>query len=77
METTETKSKFKRAMTAAKDHVKRQKFAYLFAGTSALLLTGSIRSGRQIDEFLTEKGIDPAEYWLGPEDFEEAQEENS
>jgi hypothetical protein len=64
------KDQIRKSVTAVKNHVKRQKFAYGFAALATLAIYGNLRTSKHIGEFLKEKGIDPFEFSC-PELFEE------
>lgn len=53
-----------------KNHLNRQKYAYAFAAIAVLAVQGNLRNAKAITKFLTEKGIDPLEYFC-QEAFEE------
>lgn len=60
----------KNTLIKVKNHVKDNKFAYA-AGTIAVLAIALQQKNRlDFNEFLTEKGIDPEEYYC-PESYEE------
>lgn len=58
-----------------KDHVVRNQVAYGLGALSAMLAYGNIRTARGINAFLTEKDIDPDEFWLTTEDYEALKKE--
>jgi hypothetical protein len=51
------------------NHVKRHKGTYFMGGIALALLTTHVRTLDAMNEFLIEKGIDPNEFFLTPEDF--------
>ena len=53
------------------NHVRRHKGTYFMGSIALVLLLASIRNSNEINTFLTEKGIDPNEFWLAPEDYAE------
>lgn len=53
------------------NHVRRHPGTYFMGSIALVLLLGSLRTSSEINEFLTEKGIDPNEFWLAPEDYAE------
>lgn len=58
-------------------HVKRHKGAYIFGTIALALFIGNMRNLDRMSEFLTEKGIDPNEFFLTPEDFAEYLKESA
>jgi len=64
--------KSKQILTKVKNHVAANKAAYVMGGVAVTTFALMQRSHRQFNEFLTDKGIDPDEYWC-PEYYEEKQ----
>ena len=65
--------KFKAKAIQFKDHVKRNKVAYILGGIAVSAITFYELQQRQMAKFLEEKGIDPMEYFY-PEIYEETKE---
>lgn len=58
-------------ITRMKNHIYDRRGRYSAALTALAFMALMNRSGRELTEFLVEKGIDPQEYFL-PEAYEEA-----
>ena len=50
-------------------HVGRHKGTYFMGSIAFALLLANLRNSNEFSEFLIEKGIDPNEFFLTPEDF--------
>lgn len=50
-------------------HIGRHKGTYLMGSIALALLLANLRASTEFGDFLIEKGIDPNEYFLAPEDF--------
>jgi len=53
-----------------KEHVKRQKWAYVWAGVASAMTALALSQPKEFYRFLESKGIDPMEYYC-PEMLEE------
>lgn len=63
----------KTKISRVKNHIYNRRGRYSAALTAIAFMALMNRSGRELTEFLIEKGIDPQEYFL-PEAYEEALE---
>ena len=52
-------------------HVGRHRGTYFMGSIALVLLVGSVRNSNGFNKFMIEKGIDPNEFWLAPEDYAE------
>jgi len=55
---------------SVKNHVYRHRAKYAVGGTSLVFLWLMTKRAEQWNDFLAEKGIDPSEFYLTPEDYE-------
>lgn len=49
------------------NHVHRNRGKYAAAATAVVFVKLNMHTAREFDAFLTEKGINPAEFWLADE----------
>lgn len=64
------KDKIKDKANKVKEHLTDHKWTYFWATAAILLWNGQSRNIREFDKFMTEKGIDPLEFW-NPEWYDE------
>jgi LPS sulfotransferase NodH len=64
------KPAIKSKVISVKNHVRRNQVKYAIAGTAMVFLYIQYKASEQWTEFLTEKGIDPMEFF-NPEYFAE------
>lgn len=69
------KETVKEKLTLAKEHVKRQKAAYICGAVAIAAIALQQSNAKAFYAFLESKGIDPAEY-LTPEYYEELNASN-
>lgn len=65
------KDKVKSKAISVKNHVRRNRGKYVALTVTSVFVLVQVRAAKELNSFLTEKGIDPAEYF-NPEALEVA-----